>query len=216
MTPQGKDIIIMAQIVKNHEIFSGQKLYWLGMIFIFLAIFAFAYNWLPLRTPKIDLDSIPERFSAHREKDHGETDKKNLLESLNFKQVHENYQQSYLDLVQKISEGKVERLDVRRDKEIFKNYIRAKTYFKDTLGRVEEYEKDFRLKCFARMRSLILAVLFYDRQKKTRMTRFSAEELIEIGALQEAPICPRGGKYSIVYKDGRRLFNCSVHGTLKN
>jgi hypothetical protein len=66
------------------------------------------------------------------------------------------------------------------------------------------------------MRSLILAVLFHDRKMQKRMTRFNPELLIEIGAMNEIPKCPSGGKYSIIYKDGRRFFHCSIHGTLRN
>lgn len=216
MTASSKDIIIVPLIVKNQEIFSGQKFYWLGMIFIFLAIFAFASNWLSRKTPPVDLDSLPITLPMNGNQDHGEGEKKNLLEKLNFKQVHENYQQSYLDLVKKISESQTSRIDLRKDMDIFKSYKRAKTDLKETLVKVEEYEKDFRLKCFAKMRSIILAVLFYDRQTQKRMSRFIPEELVKVGALQEIPECPRGGKYSIIYKDGRRLFHCSIHGTLKN
>jgi len=221
LTASVKDIIIDRKIVKNNDTLSGQKLYWLGIFFMFLAasVFAFSFisNWLSRKTPPRDLTQITiPPYNPDSEDDHGEGAKKSLLERLNFKKAHENFQQSYLDLVKNISESSGQKIDIRKQRDIFNNYSRAQNNYKNILGKVEEYEKDFRLKCFARMRSIILAVLFYDRQAKTRMTRFNAEELIKIGALKEIPVCPRGGKYSIVYKDGRRLFNCSIHGTLKN
>lgn len=207
--------------MKSNDTLSGQKLYWLGIFFVFLAVsvFAFVYasNWLSRKNPARDLSQIPiPAYNPHAEDDHGEGAKKDLLERLNFRRAHESFQQSYLDLVKNITESTGQKIDTRKQREIFKNYSRAQNNYKDILGKVEEYEKDFRLKCFARMRSIILAVLYYDRQTKTRMTKFNAEELVKVGAIQEIPVCPRGGKYSIVYKDGRRLFNCSIHGTLKN
>ncbi|PKL42861.1 MAG: hypothetical protein CVV41_12605 [Candidatus Riflebacteria bacterium HGW-Riflebacteria-1] len=161
--------------------------------------------------PEFDLD-------AHRGRpvtidDEGE---RTLFEQLRIQEVHQQYQTSYLDLVQKISQGDTTKINIQKDRELFKTYNRARTDYQESLNKVEEYEKDFRVKCFARMRSLILAVLFFDRKSNTRMTKFNAEKLIEIGALQEIPECPRGGNYSIIYKDGRRLFHCSIHGTLRN
>lgn len=203
--------------VKSKDFFSGLKSYWPGIVFLFLAVLSFAATMLfsgrapdPLPTP------VKRPVIKVTPGDDGTDDKKNLLERLEFQKVHQNFQASYLDLIQKIGTGDKVRIDLRKDKDLFKGYNRARADFTDTLQKVEEYEKDFRLKCFARMRSLILAVLFYDRKAGSRMTRFEPEQLIKIGALQEIPICPRGGKYSIVYKDGRRLFHCSVHGTLKN
>ncbi len=206
----------MPQIVKNKDTFSGQAFYWLGMIFIFLALFAYGWSRLTQKARPVDLDSIvlPENYRPLN--DYGEGDKRDLLEQLNFRRVHENYQSSYLDLINKISQQGPTRVDLKKNKGLFLGYDKARSNLKDTIKKVEEYEKDFRLKCFARMRSIILAVLFYDRQNKTRMTRFKADELVKVGALQEIPVCPRGGRYSIIYKDGRRLFHCSIHGTLRN
>ncbi|MDD2997845.1 MAG: hypothetical protein PHV05_02215 [Candidatus Riflebacteria bacterium] len=186
----------------------------LGIIFIILAVFSFVIITLARSRP-LDLPTSVRDPVIASTRNIAET-KESLLEQLNFRKVHETYQASYLDLIQKITESDSTKIDVKKQKEIFKNYSRAKADFRDVLVKVEEYEKDFKLKCFARMRSLILAVLFYDRKNKSRMTKFDPDKLIELGAIQEIPKCPQGGKYSIIYKDGRRLFNCSIHGTLKN
>ncbi|KAF1080063.1 MAG: hypothetical protein GQF41_3530 [Candidatus Rifleibacterium amylolyticum] len=199
--------------VNSKEIFSGQHLYWLGMLFVFLAVFAFAANWLQWKTPISDYDPEAYRGNPIAIEDVGE---KTLFEQLRFQEVHQNYQTSYLELIQKISQTDTTKINIQKDRDLFKPYTRARTDYQDSLNKIEEYEKDFRVKCFARMRSLILAVLFYDRKTGSRMTKFSAEKLVEVGALQEIPECPRGGKYSIIYKDGRRLFHCSIHGTLRN
>lgn len=183
-----------------------------------LALFAFIFSMFIGREPAEP--DVPHRstvvVSAPETPDDGSDEKKNLLEKLDFQKKHQQFQASYIDLIQKIGNTDTTKINLRKDRDLFKGYTRAKTDFTDTLKKVEEYEKDFRLKCFARMRSLILAVLFYDRKTGTRMSRFAPDELVKIGALQEIPVCPRGGRYSIVYKDGRRLFHCSIHGTLKN
>ena len=199
--------------VNRKEIFSGQGLYWLGMIFVFLAVFAFGASWLQWRTPVPEFDPDAHKGRPVTIDDEGE---RTLFEQLRIQEVHQQYQTSYLDLVQKISQSDTTKINTQKDRELFKTYNRARTDYQESLNKVEEYEKDFRVKCFARMRSLILAVLFFDRKSNTRMTKFNAEKLIEIGALQEIPECPRGGNYSIIYKDGRRLFHCSIHGTLRN
>jgi hypothetical protein len=204
--------------VKSKEIFSGLPAYWLGLALLALAVLAYLFTLISCRPPVEPGD--PSRpisiTTAHQTPDDGSDEKKNLLERLEFQKKHQQFQASYLDLIQKIGNTDTTKINLRKDRDLFKNYTRARTDFTDTLKKVEDYEKDFRLKCFARMRSLILAVLFYDRKAGTRMTRFAPDELIKIGALQEIPVCPRGGRYSIIYKDGRRLFHCSIHGTLKN
>ena len=183
------------------------------MLFIFLAIFAFSASFLTWKTPVTEVNPNPEKGTPIAIEDFKE---KTLFEQLNFQRVQQNYQTSYLDLIQKISETDTEKIDTRNARDIFRNYDLAKSEYKSSRSKIDEYEKDFRVKCFGRMRSLIVAVLFYDRKTGKRMTRFNAQQLIETGALQEIPACPRGGTYSIIYKDGRRLFHCSVHGILRN
>jgi hypothetical protein len=139
-----------------------------------------------------------------------------ILNQLKFKEVHENYQRSYLDMINKINRTDTSNIDIKKFRYFFSDYEKSQKNYQRTLKKIEDYQKDFKLKCFARMRSLILAVLFHDRKMKKRMTRFNPELLMKIGALNEIPECPSGGKYSIIYKDGRRFFHCSVHGILRN
>jgi hypothetical protein len=73
---------------------------------------------------------------------------------------------------------------MRKDK-VFQELHPAQNEFQDVLGKVEDTKKDFVSYCFARMRSVILSVLYYDVTTKTRMTKFNGEELVKIGALQE-------------------------------
>ena len=146
----------------------------------------------------------------------GEDGKKDLLEALRFQKVQTLYQASYVELVNKINQLDTTKINMRDSHLVFDDYSKVKKEYTKTRRRIDDYEKEFKLKCFARMRSLILAVLYSDKHFRKRTTKFDAETLIKIGALQETPICPRGGEYSIVYKDGRRLFRCSKHGILKN
>jgi len=203
--------------VKSKEFFSRIPLQWLGIAFLALAVLSFlASTFISIQPAEPYVPTRPTNVSNPAKPDDGSDEKKNLLERLEFQKKHQNFQASYLDLIQKIGSADTTKINTRKDRDLFKGYNRARADFSDTLKKVEEYEKDFRLKCFAKMRSLILAVLFYDRKTGSRMTKFDAEGLVKIGAFQEAPACPRGGRYSIIYKDGRRLFNCSIHGTLKN
>ena len=204
--------------MKSKEFFSALPLHWLGIALLALAVLAYVATMIFSQSPpEPEIIGRPKPPPVTgRSADDGSDEKKNLLERLEFQKKHQQFQASYLNLIQKISEMDTTRINTRKDRDLFKNYNRAKADFTETLKKVEDYEKDFRLKCFARMRSLILAVLFYDRKHTTRMTKFDPDALIKLGALQEIPVCPRGGRYSIIYKDGRRLFHCSIHGTLKN
>jgi len=209
--------MIRTSNVKSKDFFSRIPLQWLGIAFLALAVLSFlASMFINIQPAEPYVPNRPTNVSNPVSPDDGSDEKKNLLERLEFQKKHQNFQASYLDLIQKIGSADTTKINTRKDRDLFKNYNRARADFSDTLKKVEEYEKDFRLKCFAKMRSLILAVLFYDRKTGSRMTKFDAEGLVKIGAFQEAPACPRGGRYSIIYKDGRRLFNCSIHGTLKN
>jgi hypothetical protein len=194
------------------------KLLWLGVVLLFLALIAFVYVLFnrsknPIPTGKTYFD----QFTYVSDDDLlGEDGKKDLLEALKFQKVHTLYQASYVELVDKINNLDTSKINIRNAQGIFDDYNNVKREYTRTLKRIDEYEKEYKLKCFARMRSLILAVLYSDKHFKKRTTKFDPEVFIEIGALQEIPVCPRGGEYSIVYKDGRRLFRCSKHGILKN
>lgn len=199
------------------ETFSGKKFYVLGIIFVFLATLAFAANWYFNRTttpPAIEIGPraipIPDVNEISAEA------AESLLEKLKFKEVHENYQRSYLAMINKISKLDTTKIDVKKYRYFFSDYEKNQKNYRKTLKKIEDYQKDYKIKCFAKMRSIILAVLFHDRKMKKKMTKFNPELLIKIGAMNESPRCPQNGKYSIIYKDGRRFFHCSVHGTLRN
>ncbi len=166
----------------------------------------------PMVVEEIDVDEFSEE--------------EDLFESLDFQNVHKTFQNSYLELVRAIEskesmkdspDGTI-RIDIKKDSKLFETYRKAQSNYNKVLKRVEEHERDYKLKCFARMRKLILAVLYADKKLKKKVTKFDVEKLTEIGAIapSDVPTCPRGGEYSIVYKNGRRLFNCSIHGVLKN
>ncbi|GAB4283361.1 MAG: hypothetical protein Kow0029_29480 [Candidatus Rifleibacteriota bacterium] len=197
--------------------FSGKKFYLLGIAFVFLAGFAFALNWYLSRTPiKIEDPIGPNAVPIPDINSTKDQSEESILEKLKFKEVHEAYEASYLKIVQRINELDTSNIDIKKYRYFFSDYEKNKKNYRKILKKVEDYQKDFKLKCFAKMRSLILAVLFHDRKMQKKMTRYDPELLKKIGALSDIPKCPSGGVYSIIYKDGRRFFHCSIHGTLRN
>ena len=165
-------------------------------------------SYKPLQIEDVEVDSVEEE---------------NLFKALDFQKVHMEFQKSYLDVIKKINEKEKAknskdtiRVDIKKDALVFETYKKALDNYSKVLKKIEDHEKDYKLKCFARMRKIILGVLYADKKLKKRVTKFDAENLVEIGALDEIPVCPRDGEYSIIYKNGRRLFNCSIHGILKN
>ncbi len=207
---------------QQQTLFSKQNVLWLGIFLIFLAFLSLFFMFMsnrktrktmtkykPLVVKEIDIDEIQ--------------DDENLFEILDFQNVHTSFQKSYLELINAIDSKEVKKgsdgtvkIDIKKDGALFETYKTAQSNYNKILKRVEEHEKDFKIKCFARMRKLILAVLYADKKFGKRVTKFDGEKLVEIGALDSIPVCPRGGSYSIIYKNGRRLFNCSIHGVLKN
>lgn len=198
---------------------STSKLLWLGVFFVFLAAFSFIYSLYSKVTasnkPRKTV-SFYDQFTYGSGEDNGETGKRDLLEELNFQAVHGRYQTAYIDLVDRINSMDMSKLNIKEAEYYFNDYKAVQYEYTKTLKKIDDYEKKFKLQCFGRMRSLIMAVLYADKHLKKRVTKFDPEKLIEIGALREVPVCPRGGTYSIIYKDGRRLFNCSMHGILRN
>ena len=210
--------------MKYQSLLTKQNIQWLGIFLVLLAVLSMffmimsnrktrhttVYRNKPLVVEEIDID--------------GANEDENLFESLDFQNVHRAFQNSYLELIHIIdskeppkgSEDGAIRVDIRKDALLYETYKKAQNNDSKVLKRVEDHEKDFKLRCFARMRKLILAVLYADKKLKKRVTKFDGENLVKIGALDEIPVCPRGGEYSIIYKNGRRLFNCSIHGVLKN
>ncbi len=208
--------------MKQQTLFSKQNVLWLGIFLIFLAFLSLFFMFMSKRNTRQTMKTHkPLVVNDIEVGDVGEEE--NIFESLDFQNVHTAFQKSYLELIDNIdnketkkgSEGIV-RIDIKRDALLFETYKKAQNNYGKILKKVEDHEKDFKIKCFARMRKLILAVLFADRKFGKRVTRFDGEKLVEIGALDSIPVCPRGGEYSIIYKNGRRLFNCSIHGVLKN
>lgn len=202
--------------MKIQDILSEKKVYWLGAAFVLLAVFAFLFARFGFKSTTtqppiiIPANAIPIPNIA------SSTESNNIFNSTNFRKVQENYQHSYLNLVNKINNFDEATIDVKKSKRLFNDYRLMKIHHKKASNKVEEYSKDFKLKCFAKMRTVILAVLYYDRKNKKKMTRLDIEKLRKFGALRKEPKCPMKGKYSIIYKDGRRFFHCSVHGVLRN
>lgn len=203
----------------NDNQISTGKLLWLGAIFVFLAVMSFfyvLYNKVTKPLAPSRTTSFYDQFTYGSGNDTGTAGKRDLLEELNFQAVHGRYQTAYLELVDRINSTDMSKLNVREAEMIFNHYKEVQYDYSKTLKKIDDYEKKYKLQCFGRMRTLIMAVLYADKHFKKRVTKFDPDKLIEIGALREKPVCPRGGTYSIVYKDGRRLFSCSMHGVLRN
>jgi len=130
-------------------------------------------------------------------------------------EAHKDYQKAYLDLIKKINSLENNKLSEREKMKVFTDYSLAVRRYREVLKKINDYEKEGREKCFSVMRSMVSAIQIYDKRSNKKMFKFDAQKLVETGIFQEAPKCPRGGEYSIYYKDGRRFFRCSVHGTLK-
>ena len=207
---------------QQKTLFSKQNVLWLGIFLVFLAFLSLFFMFMSRRSTRHTL-TIRKPMVVNDIEVGEVNDEENIFESLDFQNVHTAYQKSYLELINNINQREpkkdsdgVVRIDIKRDALLFETYKKAQSNYGKVLKKVEDYEKDFKIKCFARMRKLILAVLYADKKFGKRVTRFDGDKLVEIGALDSIPVCPRGGEYSIIYKNGRRLFNCSIHGVLKN
>jgi hypothetical protein len=207
---------------QQRTLFSKQNVLWLGIFLVFLAFLSLFFMFMSKRNTRQTMKTHkPLVVNDIEVGDVGEEE--NIFESLDFQNVHTAFQKSYLELIENITNREAKKgqdgvvmIDMKRDALLFETYKKAQNNYGKILKKVEDHEKDFKIKCFARMRKLILAVLFADKKYGKRITRFDGEKLVEIGALDSIPVCPRGGEYSIIYKNGRRLFNCSIHGVLKN
>lgn len=190
---------------------------------VFLAFLSFIFMiFSSRRTQKIVSSRKP--LVVHEIDIDADETEEDLFESLDFQNVHNTFQASYLDMIQKIASKETKNkdgsisitVDISRDVLLFQTYKTAQENYEKVLKKIEDNEKSYKLKCFARMKKLIFAVLYNDKKTGKRTTKFDVEKLIDIGALDAPPVCPRNGEYSIIYKSGRRFFNCSVHGILKN
>lgn len=139
-----------------------------------------------------------------------------LFERLQLQKVHQDYTKSYLDLIQKINQVKTDNLDVKEQLQTFSNYSYAFRRYRDVMNKIANADKEMKKKCFSIMRSLIVGVVVYDQKTKKKMFKFDAQKLMAESIIKELPVCPAGGAYSIYYKDGQRLLQCSRHGTLRS
>jgi hypothetical protein len=134
---------------------------------------------------------------------------------LKIQEAERNYQKSYLNLIEKLNNTDISKMRDRDKLALFYEYNNASQKYRDIVKKVKEYEKESREKCNSIMRSLISGVQVYDKLTNKKLFKFDAAKLVELKILKETPVCPGGGEYAIFYKDGRRLFRCSTHGTLK-
>jgi len=138
-----------------------------------------------------------------------------VFEQFHFKEVHTDFQRSYLNLIQNINSFNTPQVDIKTQKALFSEYGRTHRKYQDVLKKIASYAEDQKLRCFSIMKSMILAVLYYDKKTNKKMFKFDPDKLRSEKILIDIPKCPDGGIYSIVYKDGRRLFRCSLHGILR-
>lgn len=138
-----------------------------------------------------------------------------VFEQFQLKEVHSDFQRSYLQLIQNINSFNTPQVDIKNQKLLFSEYGRAQRKYRDVLKKIETYAEEQRLRCFSIMKSMILAVLYYDKKTNKKMFKYDPEKLMSEKILLSIPKCPDAGEFSIIYKDGRRLFRCSVHGILR-
>lgn len=145
------------------------------------------------------------------------TNSRSLFEKLKLPKVHQEFQTSYIDLVNKINSVDTSKgFDIKETQRLFTDYSFAFKKYRDVMLQIAKDQKESKLRCFSLMKSLILAVVVYDRKGNKKMFKFDQQKLKDEGIIQELTPCPTGGEYSIFYKDSRRFFHCSVHGTLKS
>lgn len=184
----------------------------LGICFLFLAIFAFFFASM-FRHQSTYRPLPPIIIPASAISIDGEG---TIYEQTNFQQAHENYQRSYLNLVNRIYQTDLTSIDINTSRKLFEEYELQQRLYRGTRQKIDDYQNKFKEQCFARMRSLIQAVLIFDRQRKVRLTRLDYEAMLKLGVIESIPKCPQGGEYSIINRGGRRFFHCTVHGTLRN
>lgn len=144
------------------------------------------------------------------------TEAVHIFERLHFQKNHKDLQNSYLSLVEKISNSGQPTVDVREQRLLYNNYKAAQARYRDTIRQVDDYQKDQKLKCFSMMKSLIRGIMYYDQKVGKRLTRFEPELLLKEGVFTTVPRCPENGTYTIIVRNERRFFHCSVHGILRN
>lgn len=198
--------------MSNNDLLSGNALLWLGGSFLLLACFALFIGYFvepPERYTRSQRIHIPEPVRYNEDAD-------NLFDRINFQQSQENYQRSYLQLVNHISEVDTTNINVDDHRETFQQYDTQLKRYRNARQKIDEYERTFKEKCFRRMRGLIQSIIHHESAVGDRMMILDYELLFETNSIEEKPLCPRGGTYRIINRGGRRVFNCSVHGTLRN
>jgi len=144
------------------------------------------------------------------------TNSRSLFEKLKLPKVHQEFQRSYIDLVNKINSVDTSKgFDVKETQRLFTDYSFAFKKYRDVMLEIAKDQKESKLRCFSIMKSLILAVVVYDRKGNKKMFKFDQQKLMDAGIIQDVTPCPSNGEFSIFYKDSRPFFHCSVHGTLK-
>ena len=143
------------------------------------------------------------------------TDTRSIFDKFKFQEVHREYQKSYLGLVKQIYQQDNKRIDVKEQRGMFFEYSKARKNYQAAIQKITDFEKDQRLRCYSAMRSLILGVIYYDKKAKKKMSRYDPEKLLKEGIFPTPPTCPASGTFSIISRDGRRFFHCSIHGTLR-
>ena len=140
----------------------------------------------------------------------------NIFEKLQLPKVHQEFQKSYLDLIKRINNlDTSQNFDVKEQQKVFLDYSFAFKKYHEVMLKIAKDQKEAKLRCFSIMKSLILAVVVYDKKGNKKMFKFDPKKLLEDNIIPEITPCPGGGNYSIFYKDGRRFFHCSIHGTLR-
>ena len=184
-----------------------------GVAWVILVVcFAFATGCQKPTPTKPDFDGfpvvthgIPPEASASS----------SIFQKVRLQESHATYQASYLNLIKKIAEMENKKMTDKEKVQIFTDYSLAVRQYREVLKKIGSFENDGRQKCFSIMRSLVSAVSVYDKLSNKKMFRFDGEKLLRENIIKEIPRCPRDGEYSIFYKDGRRMFRCSMHGSLK-
>lgn len=143
------------------------------------------------------------------------SDTLSIFDQYKFQEVHRDFQQSYLELVKDISDQSSPKVDTQQRRTAIARYSRSRQNYAEVLKKINDHEKNARLKCFATMKSLVRGILFYDQKTQKKTARYDPEKLVKEGIFTVPPTCPGGGTYSIIIRDGRRFFHCNIHGTLK-
>lgn len=144
------------------------------------------------------------------------TEAVDIFEKLHFQRVHQDLQHSYLTLIDKINDPNITSVDVKSQRSMYVRYQAAQNKYQDTIRKVVDLQKDQKLKCFSMMKSLVRGIVFYDQKVGKKLTRFDPDQLLREHIFSTIPSCPENGTYTIIVRNERRFFHCSIHGILRN